>query len=438
MRMFMLMLLLGCLVMTVGAGADLDSFLSKPEPAYAWKKVSSKQIGGGTVYELHLVSQTWQSGNWEHRLVAFFPDDVAYPHFCTLLNTGGSGSEREESIAMTVAKNAGTPFAILYNIPNQPLYDGRKEDALVVYTWLKFLETGDASWPLHFPMAKAVLKAMDALQDMVRTEGRPSLDRFLITGASKRGWTTWLDGASRDKRIQAIAPMVIDTLHVSVQIPHQLEAYGVPSEQVDDYTQADMFNKLNTPRGKRLMELEDPWSYRNRLTLPKLIILGTNDRYWAQDALNIYWDDLKGPKWVMYTPNSGHDLGNGILQVLGTLSAFTRAQASNTPWPKLSWKYTPPATQTGGIDLTVISDIQPKSARLYRTYSKTRDFRDSKWTNEPIPLDFPTGKSASYRVKAHLDAPQEGYAATYGELTYEIGGKSFALTTQIHILKAFE
>ncbi len=434
MRLLTLLLTFVCLLLTVGAGADLDSFLSKPEPAYSWKKVSSKQIAGGTVYDLHLVSQTWQGANWEHRLQVFFPDNVAHPHFCTLLNTGGNGSDREETLAMTVAKGAGTPFAVLYNIPNQPLYDGRKEDALVVYTWLKFMETGDESWPLHFPMAKAVLKAMDALQDLARSEGRESLDRFLITGASKRGWTTWLDGASKDKRIQAIAPMVIDTLHVVAQGPHQLEAYGAPSEQVGDYTQADIFNKLSTPRGKRLMELEDPYSYLNRLTLPKLLILGTNDRYWAQDALNLYWDDLKGPKWVMYTPNSGHDLGNGILQVLGTLSAFARAQASNTPWPKMTWKYT---NGTGGIDLKVTSDQKPKSARLFRTYARTQDFRDSKWTSEPISLDeSDKAVTKPFQIKTHLDSPAEGYAATYAEITYEIDNKPFALTTQIHILKA--
>ena len=107
---------------------------------------------------------------------------------------------------MTAAKMADCPFAVLYDIPNQPLYGGLTEDALVVYTWQKFLETGDESWPLHFPMAKAVLKAMDAVQALAKAENRPSIDKFLITGASKRGWTTWLDGASCDSRIKAHCP----------------------------------------------------------------------------------------------------------------------------------------------------------------------------------------------------------------------------------------
>src|SRR5262249_41442051 len=161
---------------------------------------------------------------------------------------------------------------------------------LVVYTWLKYLETGDSSWPLHFPMAKAVLKAMDAIQEFGRQAGAPPVTSFLVHGASKRGWTTWLAGASRDSRIKAIGPMGIDVLYVRKQAPPQLEACGKPSEQVKDYTLAGIQQKLETPEGQGLMELEDPYSYRDRLTLPKLLILGTNDRYWSQDSLNLYWD----------------------------------------------------------------------------------------------------------------------------------------------------
>src|SRR5439155_2765899 len=128
----------------------------------------------------------------------FRPDNAVHPEFCALLNTRGNGSERDSAQAARVAKSTGCCYAVLYNIPNQPLYGGKTEDALVVYTWLKFMETGDESWPLHFPMAKAVLKAMDAIQAFAKETGLPSLEEFLVHGASKRGWTTWLVGATRD------------------------------------------------------------------------------------------------------------------------------------------------------------------------------------------------------------------------------------------------
>src|SRR5262249_30488950 len=151
-------------------------------------------------------------------------------------NTGGNGSNQETTVGTMIAKQSGGTVAFLFGIPKQPLYGGKTEDALVVYTWQKFLETGDESWPLHFPMAKSCLKAMDAIQEFAKSEKWEPINDFLVSGASKRGWTTWLVGASKDKRVKAIAPMVIDTLNVAVQIPHQLEAFGKPSEQVDDYT----------------------------------------------------------------------------------------------------------------------------------------------------------------------------------------------------------
>ena len=408
------------------AGADLASYVKKPEPAYKWEKRGETKVSGGTVYDLHLVSQTWQGITWEHHLQIFRPDKVAYPHFCILLNTGGSGSPEETTVGMLAAQKAGTLFAILFDIPNQPLYGGLTEDALIVYTWQKYIETGDESWPLHFPMAKAVLKAMDAIQAFTKSEHQPDVNGFVITGASKRGWTTWLAGASQDRRVKAIAPMVIDTLNVAAQGPHQLAAYGGKfSEQIDDYTRSGILQKLATPAGQRLLQLEDPYSYRDILTLPKLIILGTNDRYWSQDALNLYWDGLKGPKWVMYDPNSGHGLEDRV-RVYNALTAFGNAIASKTPWPKMKWEY---KDANGGVDLFVGSDIAPKSARLFRVYAPTQDFRDSKWTSEPM-------NATEGGFTGHLDRPAEGYAATFGEVTYEIGGRTFTLSTQIHILSA--
>jgi PhoPQ-activated pathogenicity-related protein len=407
-----------------GTRADLKAYFAKPEPAYKWEKKGDQNVNGVRILDLHLVSQVWQGITWEHRLMVFVPDKAEHPEFCALYNTGGSGGSGDTMLGAGLAKSTGCTCAVLFNIPNQPLYDGKTEDALVVHTWLKYMETGDESWPLHFPMAKAVLKAMDAVQAATKQEGLKEVNGFLIYGGSKRGWTTWLAGASQDKRIKAIAPMVIDTLNLPAQGPHQLEAYGGFSEQIDDYSKVDIFSKLKTKEGQRLIELEDPYSYRKILGLPKLLILGTNDRYWTQDALNLYWDGLIGLKWVLYTPNSGHGLEDRG-RVLATLSAFIRTIAGHKPWPQPKWTYRPDG---GGLKLEVTSDVPAKAIRLFSTTSKTKDFRDSKWAFVPGQ-----GENATH-FELQIDPPESGFKVAFAELVYEVDGRPFTLSTQLRIL----
>jgi PhoPQ-activated pathogenicity-related protein len=220
--------------------------------------------------------------------------------------------------------------------------------------------------------------------------------------------------------------MVIDTLNLKKQVPHQLEMYaGQPSEQIDDYTSAGILPMLDKPETQRLLELEDPYSYRDVLTLPKLLINGTNDRYWAQDALNLYWDDLKGPKWVLYAPNSGHGLEDRG-RVFATLSAFIRKAAEKARWPRMHWAYAARGAET---ELTITSDVKPVSARLFRASSATKDFRDSRWTSEPMQ---PTAGGFVGRIAN----PTSGNMAIFGEATYKIGAQTFTLSTQIRILES--
>ncbi len=109
---------------------------------------------------------------------------------------------------------------------------------------------------------------------------------------------------------------------------------------------------------------------------------------------------------------------------MNTLDAFVRAIAENRTWPQQRWGY---AESASGVDLHFDSDLKPLSARLFRAYAPTLDFRDSKWTSEEVPL-------SGNGFIARFEAPKERYAAIFGDTTYELDGKPFTLSTQIRIL----
>jgi PhoPQ-activated pathogenicity-related protein len=346
-----------------------------------------------------------------------------------LWNTGGSASPVNVYLGMELATRIKAPVAFLYHIPNQPLLGGKKEDALIAETFVRYLKTKDADWPLLFPMVKSVVKAMDALEAFSKQQWQEPTRSFIIAGASKRGWTAWLTGTV-DPRVKAIAPLVIDTLNMQRQLPHQLKSFGRYSEMIHNYTETGLVPMPGTPEAKKLWMMVDPWVYRGRLTMPKLLIMGNNDPYWTVDALNFYWDDLKGDKWVMYVPNAGHNLqqqgANGqpdFSRTINALSAFVLMQSNGKPMPRLEWKH-----EESGDDLlvTVKATPEPKAARLWLAAAPTRDFRKATWKEEAAVIQegMVTGK---------VKAPKQGCLAFYAELEYEVEGLRYHLSTQIRV-----
>jgi PhoPQ-activated pathogenicity-related protein len=409
----------------------LKNYVARPESVYRWELREKISRGAHTIYDLHLVSQDWQGIVWEHQLQVYQPENSKPASTMLLWNQGGRASDGSIAFGMELARKIGTPVAFLYGIPKQPLFEGKKEDALIAETFVRYLETKDERWPLLFPMVKSLVKAMDALQEFGEREWKLPMKSFIVSGASKRGWTTWLTGAT-DPRVKAIAPMVIDTLNMQAQMPYQLKSFGHYSEQIRDYTERGLVPMPDTPEAKRLWAMVDPWVYRERLTMPKLMINGANDPYWTTDALNLYWNDLPGDKWVTYVPNAGHNLEqhgeNGSkdrTRAVNTLAAFCKHQIRDNPMPRLTWKHDDADTQAR---LTVEADHAPKAARLWVASAANRDFRLARWKEQSL--------EAGPQVIATVAPPASGCVVFFAELDFEIDGLSHQLSTQMRILEA--
>jgi PhoPQ-activated pathogenicity-related protein len=214
------------------------------------------------------------------------------------------------------------------------------------------------------------VRAMDTIQAFARERWQMPVASFTVAGASKRGWTSWLTAAI-DPRVSGVAPIAIDMLNLPAQIALQRETFGGLSEQVQDYVAIDLPGRVATERGRSLLAMVDPYQYLAALTPPKLILLGTNDRYWPLDALKLYWDGLPEPKRVLYVPSQGHgvrDLG----RLIGGLSALHRYSVHGEQLPAVTWTY---AAQADRLGVDVQTNRVPRRVLAWTAKSATRDFR---------------------------------------------------------------
>jgi PhoPQ-activated pathogenicity-related protein len=348
------------------ARAGLDDYVKKPDPSFAWSQTGTLDAPGGTITTLALTSQVWQGSTWKHELSVYDPTERVYADAMLLFITGGDHTSKQNDndhkTGLMLAHLCGARVGVLRQVPNQPLLGDKKEDELIAETFVRYLETKDENWPLLFPMTKSAVRAMDALQAFAKEKGRP-VNRFVVTGGSKRGWTTWLTGAV-DDRVVAIAPMVIVMLNMGKQGPNQLKMWGKYSEQINDYVERGLMEKTDTPEGTKLWQMVDPLTYRDRLTKPKLLINGANDRYWTLNALDLYWNELKGPKYLVELPNAGHGLDTNRDWAMGDLGAFFRHVISDRPMPSVKWEFVRAAS--GESTLNIQASPAPSSARIWK------------------------------------------------------------------------
>jgi PhoPQ-activated pathogenicity-related protein len=406
------------------AADPLEAYVAAPDDAYKWELKRTETTNGFVIAGISMTSQTWRTSTWTHAIQLVRPVKMRHPEIALIFVSGDGSGKSYVPILAKLASEAGATAALLSKVPNQPLYGGKKEDALIAYTFQEYMKSGDDTWPALLPMVKSAVRAMDTVQAYSQKEHGEKVEKFVVTGASKRGWTTWLTAAV-DKRVVGIAPMVIDMLNMKAQTQWAQKVYGKQSEQIHDYTDLNLVENMDHPRMVKLRGFVDPYSYRARYKLPKLILLGTNDPYWTVDSLRHYWDDLPEPKLVFQTPNAGHSL-NGGLQAIDSLAAFYQMIADGEELPTMEWKM----SADGQPHLQVKVNRAAKAMNLWMADSADRDFRDDKWSSKPLAI-----KPGSSIADADVEKPASGYRAFMGEvvLTNRFGHE-YKLSTRVQVV----
>jgi PhoPQ-activated pathogenicity-related protein len=338
-----------------------------------------------------------------------------------LLLTGGKGGDTHQASAQRLADALGVRAALLTQIPNQPLFDGMTEDVLLSYTLDQYRRSGDATWPLLFPMVTSVVKGMDTLQT---TLGQPAL-KVVLVGASKRGWTTYLTGAV-DPRIIGIVPAVYEMISISRQIALARARYGRDSEKIRPYTALGLTSSLLEPRVAKMISWIDPAEYFSQFTMPKLVLLGANDPYWVVDSVREYWAKLPEPKLLRILPNVGH----GVLSEAAASEAivsFVGLIMDNVPLPSATWRFSSVANETALISGSGAEPIT--RCTLWRALSENTDFRNAEFTASPCDVT-----KGGREFRSVVAVPSTENTAVFVDLeTVGGGGKKLLLSTESQV-----
>lgn len=437
---------------------QLDRSTAVRDPAFAYALMHTHELGDeATGYTLRLISQTWRDETevshpeWTHDLQIVRPHN-ADSNTALLLISGGrrtdTSPDKLDETLLELAKATRSVCVLLPNVPNQPLAiideddpqgtKGRVEDDLLAQSWVRAINERDASWVVQIAMVKSAIAAMDATQGFLASQPDAiNIEDFVVTGASKRGWTTWLTGAV-DDRIRGLMPIVIDTFKLTQSAEHHWHSYGEWSPAIHDYTDRKLFKPLSTRRGRVVRQNVDPYFYRDRYTMPKYLLNSAGDQFFLPDTTQNYIDELPGETRLRFVPNTDHDLDqkhdtqpDGHQGSLESLAGFYEAIEHGRELPKLSWVHARGVNLSGDrpahTNLSIRCDRDPVHVVLWKAHNPDgRDFRQSTIGNAWVAT--PLNATRAHRAGVEIQIPEKGYIAYFFEVRFDIPHQDLDVT----------
>ena len=472
---------------TITMQASMYDYISKEDYCFDYTDPRTQQvIWTQEGYDLHvadaylvdtMTSQCWNPDEsvYEGYVEWIHPVTIVVPQYkisdqAMLLIDGGSRTSTAyvEELIEYLSVITGTVVVHVKNIPCQPIYFNdevvppgeqdnasstdfllkrRTEDAIIAYSYDKFIDSyketngnPNPDWPLLFPMAKAAVKAMDMTEEILANV--TPIDGFIVAGASKRGWTTWMTAAI-DDRVSAIVPIVINVLNMEEHLLHHRKAYGFWSPAIYEYAQQNIFDRLLpsveggelTDEAIALINYVDPFEYakKGRYAMPKFMLNATGDEFFVPDTAEMYYHELEGESHLCYIPDMGHGMGGLDTEMelddpgnpVGMLIAWYMAVTQNIPLPQFTYSF----EADGSIRVEVDHDNLPTAVRLWQAEQPEaglRDFRDYKLPDNSWTYTDLASQSPGVYVAPPPTPAENHYAAFFVQL-------QFANTASFHI-----
>ncbi len=175
------LLLMAMLSMSDSMANALQTYVHGADASFGWKRSEQKKTKDATLTHLELISQTWRRHIWSHDLLVVRPTTLRQTDIAMLFIADEGYNVRDEKETdpfHEVAQRAGAIVAILSKVPNQPLYDGLKEDALIAFTFDQYLKTRRSDLATALPNGEE-RRARHGYAPNLRTAGMEPKDRPL-------------------------------------------------------------------------------------------------------------------------------------------------------------------------------------------------------------------------------------------------------------------
>jgi len=379
-----------------------------------------------TSFHVKMISGEWldskkvEQFEWWHYVDIIIPKEIKTSTGIMFID-GGESSEKFFRLDETVkdfSMKTGSIIVNISNIPFQPVNfldtDQKEfyEDDLIAYSWNKFLTNGASNknieWLPRLPMTRAVVRAMDLAQE-IAIQNSYDLETFMVSGASKRGWTAWMTAAV-DQRVTSLVPMVIDLLNVVPSFENHYRSYGEFSLAVQEYVDYEIPDWMDSKEFQELLNFVEPFSFKEKFTMPKYLINAGSDEFFSTDSWRFYYNQLPGEKLLRYVPNQNHSL-NGRYLNEDLISYFFRL-TNNLELPKLKWDLKEGFLEakieySGEYDVSLWT-AKNEDGRDFRLWMKGELWKSSKVTRS---------KDNIYKIK--IDDLDKGYQAVMLEFTID-------------------